>query len=56
MPRLDEEQRRAAVTMLMNEISQSDVARHFRVHKSTISRLYNRLRTTGTTNDLAVPV
>ena len=55
MPRLDEEQRWAAVTMLMNGSSQFDVTRHFRVHKSTISRLYNRLRTTGTTNDRPRP-
>lgn len=51
MPRLRQRQRAAATTMLLNGTSQSAVAAHFRVHRSTISRLYERLRTTGTTND-----
>jgi transposase len=51
MPRLSEDQRRAAVRMLMDGSSQHNVARHFGVHKSTLSRLFNRLRTTGTTKD-----
>jgi hypothetical protein len=55
MPRLSEDQGRAAVRMLMNGSSQHNVARLFRVHKSTISRLFDRLRTTGTTNDRPRP-
>ena len=51
MPRLRQNQRAAATTMLLNGASQTAVAAHFNVHRSTISRLYDRLRTTGTTND-----
>ena len=55
MQRLSKEQRQEAVRMLLNGRSQRDVANHFRVHKSTISRLYDRLRTTGTTDDRPRP-
>ena len=51
MARLRQNQRQAAVRMLLGGQTQSDVARHFGVHKSTVSRLYRRLRLTGTTND-----
>lgn len=51
MPRLRQRQRAEATTMLLNGSSQSAVAAHFGVHRSTISRLYQRLRTIGTTND-----
>ena len=51
MPRLCQSQRAAATTMLLNGESQTAKAVHFNVHRSTISRLYDRLRTTGTTND-----
>ena len=55
MPRLSKEQRQEAIRMLLNGRSQRDVANDFRVHKSTVSRLYDRLRTTGTTNDRPQP-
>jgi transposase len=55
MPRLSEDQRRAAVKMLMNGSLQHNVAHRFGVHKSTLSRLCDRLRTTGTTNERPRP-
>lgn len=55
MPRLSKDQCRAGVRMLMNGSSQHNVARHFRVHKSTISVLFDRLSTTGTINDRLRP-
>ena len=51
MARLPQNQRQAAVRMLLGGQTQSAVARHFGVHKTTVSRLYRRLMLTGTTND-----
>ena len=51
MARLRQNRRQAAVGMLLGGQTQSDVARHFKVHKTTVSRLYTRLMLTGTTND-----
>ena len=51
MPRIRKRQRAAATTMLLNGSSQPAVAAHFGVHRSTISRLYERLRTNGITDD-----
>ena len=51
MPRLRQTDRDRAVTMLLQDISQSDVSRRLRVNHSTISRLWQRLRHTGTTAD-----
>ena len=52
---LSKEQLQEAVRMLLNGRSQRDVANHFRVHKSIVSRLYDRLRTTGTTDNRPRP-
>ena len=46
---LDERQR--AVDMLHAGMTARAIARHFNRHKSTISRLRNRLRETGRVND-----
>ena len=51
MVRLTQDQRYAAVQMLLRGTSQAVIARNFQVRKSTITRLYQRLRQTGTTND-----
>ena len=51
MPRLRQRQHAAATMMLLNGSSQSTVAAHFGVHRSTISRVYERLRTNRTTDD-----
>ncbi len=51
MTRLRQIQRDEAVTMLLRGDSQSAVAMHLGVHRSTISSLYERLRTTGSTKD-----
>ena len=51
MARLRQNQRQAAVQMLLGGQNQSAVARHFGVHKTTVSRLYSCLMLTGTTND-----
>ncbi len=53
--RLNERQRRNAVQMLLNGRSQSEVARVLNVHRSTVSRLYQRLGQTGTTDDRPRP-
>ena len=50
MIRLTQDQRNAAVQMLLRGTSQAVIARNFQVSKSTITRLYQRLRQTGTTN------
>ena len=51
MVRLTQDQHNAAVQMLLRGTSQGVIARNFQVSKSTITRLYQRLRQTGTTND-----
>lgn len=51
MVHLTQDQRQAAVQMLLRGTSQAVIARNFQVSKSTITRLYQRLRQTGTTND-----
>ena len=51
MVRLLQEQRNEAVQMLLRGTSQAVLARNFQVSRSTITRLYQRLRQTGTTND-----
>ena len=51
MVRLTQDQRNVAVQMLLRGASQAVIARNFQVSKSTITRLYQRLRQTGTTND-----
>ena len=51
MPRLTNVERNRAVQLLLGGNSQNAVARTLNVHKSTISRLYIRLRVTGTTAD-----
>ena len=51
MVRLTQDQRNAAVQMLLCGMSQAVIARNFLVSKSTITCLYQRLRQTGMTND-----
>ena len=51
MVRLLQEQRNEAVQMLLRGTSQAVIARNFQVSRSTITRLYKRLRQTETTND-----
>ena len=45
------EQCNEAVQMLLRRTSQAAIARNFQVSRSMITRLYQRLRQTGTTND-----
>ncbi|XP_060065781.1 uncharacterized protein LOC132546103 [Ylistrum balloti] len=52
MPRLANDERNRAVQLLLGGNTQNAVARVLNVHKSTVSLLYARLRTTGTTADL----
>lgn len=51
MARLRQTDRERAVTLLIQGVSQSEVARTLFVSRSTVSRLYQRLRTTGTIAD-----
>ena len=51
MVRLTQDQRNAAVQMLLRGTSQAVIARNFQVSKSTITRLYQHLQQTGMTND-----
>ena len=51
MTRLRQKQRVAATTIQLNGAYQTAVAAHSKVHRSTISRLYERLQKIGTTND-----
>ena len=51
MVRLTQDQRNVAVQMLLRGTSQAVIARNFQVSKSTITRLYQRLRQMGKTND-----
>lgn len=51
MVRLTQIQRNMAAQMLLQGSSQAVVARNFQASRSTISRLYQRLWQTGTTND-----
>lgn len=51
MVRLTQNQRNDAVRMLLNGTTQSAVARALQVNRSTISRLYARIRQTGTSAD-----
>ena len=51
MVRLLQEQRNEAVQMLLRGTSQAVIARNFQGSRSTITRLYQRLRKTATTND-----
>ncbi len=51
MVRLTSNQRNDAVRMLLNGTSQCTVARALNVNRSTISRLYQRVRHTGTSAD-----
>ena len=51
MPRLRQDQREYAVRTLMNGASQRWIADQLGVHKSSVSRLVNRLGETGTTNN-----
>lgn len=55
MVRLNERERRNAVQMLLNGRAQSDVARALNVHRSTSSRLHQRLKQNGTTADRPRP-
>ena len=45
------EQRNEAVQMILRRTSQAVIGRNFQVSRSTITRLYQRLCQTGTTND-----
>lgn len=51
MPRLSKVDRGRAIAMLLAGNTQLHVARQFRVHKSTISRLVSRLNATGRVDD-----
>ena len=44
-----------ATGMLLDGLSQTDVARRLRVHRTTIARLWNRFTTTGSTEDRPQP-
>lgn len=49
--RLTNDQRLRAIGMFHAGMSQADVARHFRVHRSVIHRLLNRFAETNSTSD-----
>jgi hypothetical protein len=51
MPRLRQNDRERAVGMVQTGMTHQAVADHFNVPRITISRLINRLRQTGRTND-----
>lgn len=51
MGRLSSEQRQRAVGMSNAGMNQTAIARHFNVNRSTISRLLERLRVTGSVAD-----
>ena len=51
MPRLSQNDRERAVGMLMARTPYAQVARRFRVYRSTIQRLQTRLQQTGSTHD-----
>ena len=51
MPRLAERQRGRAISMLLNGITQNEVARRLKVTQSTISRLRRRLEDTTSVKD-----
>ena len=55
MPRLSEDQRERALGMVQGGTSQSQVARIFRVHPSTIGRLVERHQHTGSVHDRPRP-
>lgn len=55
MPRLQQENRERALGMLDNGASRRQVAARFGVHVSTIDRLVNRFRATGSTRDRPRP-
>ena len=52
MPRLTENQRLRAVGMMETGMAQNEVARHFGVHRNTISSLWRRFQQNGNTRDL----
>ena len=51
MPRLSNDERNQAVTMLLRGCTQQEVATAFGVHQATVQRLQSRLRMFGNTND-----
>jgi transposase len=51
MPRLDENQRLRAISMLRAGLAQNVVARHFGCHRNTILSLWRRFRQSGNTRD-----
>ena len=51
-PGMTFEQRERGIGMLSAGMSETDVARHFQRHESTISRLLNRFQQTGNVADL----
>ena len=51
MPRLDKVSRERAIGMLDAGLSQTEVARRFGDHRTTLNRLVGRLLTTRTTDD-----
>lgn len=55
MPRLAEHEREQAIGMLRSGMTEARVARHFRVHRCTISRLQIRYAETGATADRPRP-
>ena len=55
MPRLTQDQRHQAIGMLRAGTPQTDVAQHFNVHPSTVSRLRRRYQVTGRVEDRPRP-
>ena len=51
MPRLSNDERNQAVTMLLRGSTQQEVATAFGVHQTTVQRLQSRLHLFGNTND-----
>ena len=52
MPRLTENQHLRAVGMMETGMAQNEVARHFGVHRNTISSLWRRFQQNGKPRDL----
>ena len=55
MPRLSQNDRDRAFGMLESGYYQTDVARRFGVHRTTIARLWDRYNTIGSTDDRPRP-
>ena len=52
MARLSEDERLRAIGMLQTGMSQKEVARHFGVHRNSVSALWRRFQQHGNTRDL----